>query len=72
MNLTMNTFIYQCNILTKRISELESMHKFIFDFDLRKDVNSEARKVFAEIMKKSMPLFERDHAKNRLTNQYTI
>ena len=48
------------------------MYKFIFDFDLRKDVNSEARKVFAEIMKKSMPHFERDHAKNRLTNQYTI
>ena len=65
-NLKMETFIEQYNVLTKYISDLESMYKFIFDFDLRKDVNHKARKVFAETMKKSMPHFERDHSKPSL------
>ena len=62
-NLTMETFIEQYNIITRYISDLESMYRFIFDFDLRRDVNVKTRKVFAEIMKKSMPHFERDHSK---------
>ena len=62
-NLTMETFIEQYNIITRYISDLESMHRFIFDFDLRRDVNVKTRKVFAEIMKRSMPHFERDHSK---------
>ena len=62
-NLTMETFIEQYNIITRCISDLESMHRFIFDFDLRRDVNVKTRKVFAEIMKRSMPHFERDHSK---------
>ena len=33
------------------------------NFDLRKDVNAKTRKVFAEIMKKSMQHFDRDHSK---------
>lgn len=36
----MDTFIDQRNALTKGISELESMRKFTFDFDLSRDVNS--------------------------------
>ena len=62
-NLTMETFIEQYNIITRYISDLESMYRFIFDFDLRRDVNVKTRKVFAEIMKRSMPHFERDHSK---------
>ena len=57
------TFIEQYNIITRYISDLESMYRFIFDFDLRRDVNVKTRKVFAEIMKRSMPHFERDHSK---------
>jgi len=62
-NLTMDTFIEQYNVITRYISDLESMYRFIFDFDLRRDVNVKTRKVFAEIMKRSMPHFERDHSK---------
>ena len=62
-NLTMETFIEQYNVITRYISDLESMYRFIFDFDLRRDVNAKTRKVFAEIMKRSMPHFERDHSK---------
>ena len=62
-NLTMETFIEQYNIITRYISDLESMYRFIFDFDLRRDVNVKTRKVFAEIMKRSMPHFERDNSK---------
>ena len=39
-NLKMDTFIDQRNALTKGISELESMRKFTFDFDLSRDVNN--------------------------------
>ena len=49
--------------MTRYISDLESMYRFIFDFDLRKDVNAKTRKVFAEIMKKSMPHFDRGKGK---------
>ena len=62
-NLKMETYIEQYNVITRYISDLESMYRFIFDFDLRKDVKAKTRKVFAEIMKKSMPHFERDHSK---------
>ena len=62
-NLTMETFIEQYNIITRYISDLESMYRFIFDFDLRRDVNVKTRKAFAEVMKRSMPHFERDHSK---------
>ena len=62
-NLKMETYIEQYNVITRYISDLESMYRFIFDFDLRKDIKAKTRKVFAEIMKKSMPHFERDHSK---------
>ena len=62
-NLRMESFLEQYNIMTRYISDLESMYRFIFDFDLRKDVNAKTRKVFAEIMKKSMPHFDRGKGK---------